>query len=81
MTLKFFSQGDANDVSQVSFDVSLGPAYFASRSGGFWESGTAWFYDKVDNPVTVTQYLNGEQVSQKLVKSLQINNDDTKQYG
>lgn len=81
MTLKFFSQGEANDVSQVSFDVSVGTAYFASRYGGIWESGTAWFYDKVDNPVIVTQYMNGEQVSHKLVKSLQINNDDTKQYG
>lgn len=81
MSLEFFSAGDANDVSQVSFDVIVGPAYFASRNNQVWESGTAWFYDKVENPVTVTQYMNGEQVSHKLVKSLQINNDDTKQYG
>ena len=81
LTLKFFSQGDANDVSQVSFDVIVGPAYFTSRNNQVWESGTAWFYDSVDHPVTVAQYMNGNQVSQKSIQTLKINNDDAKQYG
>lgn len=81
LTLKFFSAGDNNDVSHVSFDVTVCPAYFTSWNNQVWESGTAWFYDVVDHPVTVTQYMDGKQISQKSVKSLKINNDDTKQYG
>ena len=81
LTLKFFSAGDNNDVSHVSFDVTVCPAYFTSWNNQVWESGTAWFYDVVDHPVTVTQYMDGKQILQKSVKSLKINNDDTKQYG
>lgn len=81
MALKFFSQGDANDVSQVSFDVLVNPAYFTSWNNQAWNSGTAWFYDKVNDPVTVTQYIDGMQVSQKRMNLLKINNDETKQYG
>lgn len=68
-------------MSQVSFDVLVNPAYFTSWNNQAWNSGTAWFYDKVNDPVTVTQYIDGMQVSQKRMNLLKINNDETKQYG
>jgi len=81
LTLKFFSHGDDNDVSEVHFDVTLSPAFGASWWSGLWESGTAWFYDEVKNPVTVSQSMNGNAVLQISVGQLHISNDDRKAYG
>lgn len=91
LTLRFHGQGESNDAKAVAFDVPIYSAWRNSRNGGLWESGTAWFYDKLPNskvteaPVVVKQSitnLNGSTtVNQNQLDELTMKNEEAKAYG
>ncbi len=92
LTLRFHGQGESNDAKAVAFDVPIYSAWRNSRNGGLWESGTAWFYDKLPNskvtepPVVVkqsiTNLLDGSKtVNQDQLDELTMKNEEAKAYG
>ena len=91
LTLRFHGQGESNDAKAVAFDVPIYSAWRNSRNGGLWESGTAWFYDKLPNskvteaPVVVKQsitYPDGSQTTnQNQLDELTMKNEEEKAYG
>ena len=91
LTLRFHGQGESNDAKAVAFDVPIYPAWRNSRNGGLWESGTAWFYDKLPNskvteaPVVVKQSItnsDGSQTTnQNQLDELTMKNEEEKAYG
>ena len=91
LTLRFHGQGESNDAKAVAFDVPIYSAWRNSRSGGLWESGTAWFYDKLPNskvteaPVVVKQSItnsDGSQTTnQNQLDELTMKNEEEKAYG
>lgn len=91
LTLRFHGQGESNDAKAVAFDVPIYSAWRNSRSGGLWESGTAWFYDKLPNskvteaPVVVKQsitYPDGSKTTnQDQLDELTMKNEEAKAYG
>ena len=91
LTLRFHGQGESNDAKAVAFDVPIYSAWRNSRNGGLWESGTAWFYDKLPNskvteaPVVVKQSItnpDGSQTTnQNQLDELTMKNEEEKAYG
>lgn len=91
LTLRFHGQGESNDAKAVAFDVPIHSAWRNSRNGGLWESGTAWFYDKLPNskvteaPVVVKQSItnsDGSQTTnQNQLDELTMKNEEEKAYG
>lgn len=91
LTLRFHGQGESNDAKAVAFDVPIYSAWRNSRNGGLWESGTAWFYDKLPNskvteaPVVVKQSItnsDGSQTTnQNQLDELTMKNEEAKAYG
>lgn len=91
LTLRFHGQGESNDAKAVAFDVPIYSAWRNSRNGGLWESGTAWFYDKLPNskvteaPVVVKQsitYPDGSKTTnQDQLDELTMKNEEAKAYG
>ena len=91
LTLRFHGQGESNDAKAVAFDVPIYSAWRNSRKGGLWESGTAWFYDKLPNskvteaPVVVKQsitYPDGSKTTnQDQLDELTMKNEEAKAYG
>ena len=91
LTLRFHGQGESNDAKAVAFDVPIYSAWRNSRNGGLWESGTAWFYDKLPNskvteaPVVVKQSItnsDGSQTTnQNQLDELTVKNEEEKAYG
>ena len=91
LTLRFHGQGESNDAKAVAFDVPICSAWRNSRNGGLWESGTAWFYDKLPNskvteaPVVVKQSItnsDGSQTTnQNQLDELTMKNEEEKAYG
>ena len=92
LTLRFHGQGESNDAKAVAFDVPIYSAWRNSRNGGLWESGTAWFYDKLPNskvaepPVVVKQSItnpaDGSQTTnQDQLDELTMKNEEAKAYG
>ena len=91
LTLRFHGQGESNDAKAVAFDVPIYSAWRNSRNGGLWESGTAWFYDKLPNskvteaPVVVKQsitYPDGSKTTnQDQLDELTMKNEEEKAYG
>ena len=91
LTLRFHGQGESNDAKAVAFDVPIYSAWRNSRKGGLWESGTAWFYDKLPNskvteaPVVVKQsitYPDGSKTTnQDQLDELTMKNEEEKAYG
>ena len=91
LTLRFHGQGESNDAKAVAFDVPIYSAWRNSRNGGLWESGTAWFYDKLPNskvteaPVVVKQSITNSDgsktVNQNQLDELTMKNEEEKAYG
>ena len=91
LTLRFHGQGESNDAKAVAFDVPIYSAWRNSRNGGLWESGTAWFYDKLPNskvteaPVVVKQSIThpdgSKTVNQNQLDELTMKNEEEKAYG
>ena len=91
LTLRFHGQGESNDAKAVAFDVPIYSAWRNSRNSGLWESGTAWFYDKLPNskvaepPVVVKQSItnpDGSQTTnQNQLDELTMKNEEEKAYG
>ena len=91
LTLRFHGQGESNDAKAVAFDVPIYSAWRNSRSGGLWESGTAWFYDKLPNskvtgaPVVVKQSItnpdDSKTTNQYQLDELTMKNEEEKAYG
>ena len=89
LTLRFHGQGESNDAKAVAFDVPIYSAWRNSRNSGLWESGTAWFYDKLSNqaepPVVVKQSItnsDGSQTTnQNQLDELTMKNEEEKAYG
>ena len=89
LTLRFHGQGESNDAKAVAFDVPIYSAWRNSRNGGLWESGTAWFYDKLSNsaepPVVVKQSITNldgsKTVNQNQLDELTMKNEEEKAYG
>lgn len=81
MTLLFNSEGEDNDAKSVSFDVPIGPAALSEWNSEVWESGLSWFYDDINDPVTVTQSMHGEVLHTMKLGRLTIQNDEGKTYG
>ena len=91
LTLRFHGQGESNDTKAVAFDVPIYSAWRNSRNSGLWESGTAWFYDKLANskvteaPVVVKQSItnpDGSQTTnQNQLDELTMKNEEEKAYG
>lgn len=91
LTLRFHGQGESNDAKAVAFDVPIYSAWRNSRNSGLWESGTAWFYDKLPNskvaeaPVVVKQSItnpDGSQTTnQNQLDELTMKNEEAKAYG
>ena len=91
LTLRFHGQGESNDAKAVAFDVPIYSAWRNSRNGGLWESGTAWFYDKLPNskvaepPVVVKQSITNpdgsKTVNQNQLDELTMKNEEAKAYG
>ena len=78
LTLQFHGTGEANDAKRVSFNIPLRTAWSTTYNNGLWNSGTAWFYDSVDNAVTVTQTVNGRLANEIKFGTITITNDETK---
>lgn len=91
LTLRFHGQGESNDAKAVAFDVPIYSAWRNSRNGGLWESGTAWFYDKLPNskvteaPVVVKQSITNldgsKTTNQDQLDELTMKNEEAKAYG
>ena len=91
LTLRFHGQGESNDAKAVAFDVPIYSAWRNSRKGGLWESGTAWFYDKLPNskvteaPVVVKQSITNpggsQTTNQNQLDELTMKNEEEKAYG
>lgn len=91
LTLRFHGQGESNDAKAVAFDVPIYSAWRNSRNGGLWESGTAWFYDKLPNskvteaPVVVKQSITNSDGSkttnQNQLDELTMKYEEEKAYG
>ena len=95
LTLRFHGQGESNDAKAVAFDVPIYSAWRNSRNSGLWESGTAWFYDKLPNskvtepPVVVKQSItitnpDGSQTTnhnQNQLDELTMKYEEEKAYG
>lgn len=91
LTLRFHGQGESNDAKAVAFDVPIYSAWRNSRNGGLWESGTAWFYDKLPNskvtepPVVVKQSITNPDgsttVNQNQLDELTMKYEEEKAYG
>ena len=91
LTLRFHGQGESNDAKAVAFDVPIYSAWRNSRNSGLWESGTAWFYDKLPNlkvtepPVVVKQSIKNldgsTTVNQNQLDELTMKNEEEKAYG
>ena len=91
LTLRFHGQGESNDTKAVAFDVPIYSAWRNSRNSGLWESGTAWFYDKLPNskvkepPVVVKQSIknldDSTTVNQNQLDELTMKNEEEKAYG
>ena len=91
LTLRFHGQGESNDAKAVAFDVPIYSAWRNSRNGGLWESGTAWFYDKLPNskvteaPVVVKQSITNpdgsKTTNQDQLDELTMKNEEEKAYG
>ena len=91
LTLRFHGQGESNDAKAVAFDVPIYSAWRNSRNGGLWESGTAWFYDKLPNskvteaPVVVKQSITNpdgsKTTNQNQLDELTMKNEEEKAYG
>ena len=91
LTLRFHGQGESNDAKAVAFDVPIYSAWRNSRNGGLWESGTAWFYDKLPNskvaepPVVVKQSITNldgsKTVNQNQLDELTMKYEEEKAYG
>ena len=91
LTLRFHGQGESNDAKAVAFDVPIYSAWRNSRNGGLWESGTAWFYDKLPNskvaepPVVVKQSIknldDSTTVNQNQLDELTMKYEEEKAYG
>ena len=89
LTLRFHGQGESNDAKAVAFDVPIYSAWRNSRNGGLWESGTAWFYDKLSNsaepPVVVKQSITNldgsKTVNQNQLDELTMKYEEEKAYG
>ena len=91
LTLRFHGQGESNDAKAVAFDVPIYSAWRNSRNSGLWESGTAWFYDKLPNskvkkpPVVVKQSITNldrsTTVNQDQLDELTMKYEEEKAYG
>lgn len=91
LTLRFHGQGESNDAKAVAFDVPIYSAWRNSRNSGLWESGTAWFYDKLRNskvkepPVVVKQSITNldrsTTVNQNQLDELTMKYEEEKAYG
>ena len=91
LTLRFHGQGESNDAKAVAFDVPIYSAWRNSRNSGLWESGTAWFYDKLPNskvkkpPVVVKQSIknldDSTTVNQDQLDELTMQYEEEKAYG
>lgn len=89
LTLRFHGQGESNDAKAVAFDVPIYSAWRNSRNSGLWESGTAWFYDKLSNqaepPVVVKQSITNldrsKTVNQNQLDELTMKYEEEKAYG
>lgn len=89
LTLRFHGQGESNDAKAVAFDVPIYSAWRNSRNSGLWESGTAWFYDKLSNqaepPVVVKQSItnldDSTTVNQNQLDELTMQYEEEKAYG
>ena len=89
LTLRFHGQGESNDAKAVAFDVPIYSAWRNSRNSGLWESGTAWFYDKLSKvkepPVVVKQSITNldgsKTVNQNQLDELTMKYEEEKAYG
>lgn len=89
LTLRFHGQGESNDAKAVAFDVPIYSAWRNSRNSGLWESGTAWFYDKLSKvkepPVVVKQSITNldgsTTVNQNQLDELTMKYEEEKAYG
>ena len=89
LTLRFHGQGESNDTKAVAFDVPIYSAWRNSRNSGLWESGTAWFYDKLANPAeppvvvkqSITNLDRSTTVNQNQLDELTMKYEEEKAYG
>ena len=91
ITLKFHGHGENNDTKSVEFDIPIYGSWRNDYRKEYWESGTAWFYDRIPNasvtsaPVRVIQSM--KKLSDEIVKNeyqldkLTFKNNDGKSCG